>query len=184
MDGPADRKDLPPRDPRDETGTPDDAAQTPCAFLAVDAGLRTGLAGFDRSGRLLWCRSQHLPDMTRLKRFIRGELAVLPDLEQVVLEGGGDVARAWQRETQRLAGVGFMVISAEEWREAFLHPRERTGGRKAKDTAGILARRVAVWSGGRRPVTLRHDAAEAVMAGFYGVWRKGWLKVSPLDVLR
>lgn len=38
------------------------------ALLAVDAGVRTGLALLDREGRLLWCRSHNLGTTARLKR--------------------------------------------------------------------------------------------------------------------
>lgn len=189
----------PPPDPREE-GREKGGRTLPVngVLLAVDAGLRTGIACFDAQGRLLWCRSHHLADMTRLKRWMRGELAMLPALEYVVVEGGGDVAKAWETEVQRQAKrigrsgkIGFMLVRAEEWREALLHPRERVAGQTAKATALVLARKVAAWSMeaggggvGKRPVALRHDAAEAVMTGFYAVWKLEWLQTPLVDVLR
>jgi hypothetical protein len=38
------------------------------ALLAVDAGVRTGLALLDRDGRLVWCRSHNLGNTARLKK--------------------------------------------------------------------------------------------------------------------
>lgn len=35
------------------------------------------------------------------------------------------------------------------------------------------------WSGARRPTSLRHDAAEAIMIGLWGVLHLGWLVPSP-----
>mgnify|MGYP000370310665 CR=1 FL=1 len=37
-------------------------------LLAVDAGVRTGLAAFDGRGLLLWCRSRNFGTVSRLRR--------------------------------------------------------------------------------------------------------------------
>ena len=39
-------------------------------ILAVDLGLRTGLAYFDDEGRLAWFRAQNMGSVPRLKRAI------------------------------------------------------------------------------------------------------------------
>ena len=44
------------------------------------------------------------------------------------------------------------------------------------------ARRIIEWSGAPRPTSLRHDAAEAVLIGFWGVLEVGWLDAVPPEL--
>ena len=44
------------------------------------------------------------------------------------------------------------------------------------------ARRVIEWSGAPRPTSLRHDAPEAVLIGFWGVLEVGWLDAVPPEL--
>jgi hypothetical protein len=57
-------------------------------------------------------------------------------------------------------------------------------GTQAKDVADRLARRVIEWSAAARPTSLRHDAAEAILAGLWGVKELGWLDLSLDEILR
>ena len=75
-------------------------------------------------------------------------------------------------------------MSAETWRELFLLPRDQQSGAQAKLVAARLARRVIEWSGAPRPTSLRHDAAEAILVGLWGVLNAGWLRRLPSDLLR
>ncbi|WP_022660605.1 hypothetical protein [Paucidesulfovibrio longus] len=147
-------------------------------ILAVDAGLRTGLALFGPDGRLRWCRSHNLGRASRLRRAAAGLLREYSP-ELLVVEGGGVFAEIWLDEAASL-GMETMQISAEQWREVLLLPRERIDGKTAKRSADKAARKVVEWSGARRPTSLRHDAAEAVLAGFYAVLRKELVQDSPL----
>lgn len=153
------------------------------SLLAVDLGLRTGLALYDGSGRLLWYRSQNFGTATRLRRAVHGLLGEIRDLEFAVLEGGGNLAEIWEKEAER-RGVGVVRISAERWRKELLIPREQRSGSIAKHSADPLARRVIEWSGAARPTSLRHDAAEAVLIGLWGVLRVGWLERLPPELRR
>jgi hypothetical protein len=144
-----------------------------CALLAVDLGLKTGVACFDRTGRPLWARSRRLPSMAALKRWLRGLLLDMPVLEVLVLEGGGAVATAWEREAVR-RDLEVLRLSAEEWRGALLFKRQRGGSSVAKAGAGVLARRILVGSGVAGPTPLTHDAAEALCIGHYAVGLLGW----------
>lgn len=144
------------------------------ALLAVDLGVRTGLALYGRDGRLAWARSKNFGTTSRLRRGARGLLEEVPDLEWLVLEGGGRLAEIWEREA-RQRGIGVIRVSAEQWRREFLTPRQRAGSRLAKKSAGILARRVIQERGRAGPTALRHDAAEAVLVGLWGLGRVGWL---------
>ena len=152
-------------------------------LLAVDLGVKTGLALYGQDGRLLWYRSQNFGTAERLRRGVRGVLDTLPHLACLVLEGGGPLAAMWQREAARRQ-VPVRQISAESWRRQFLYAREQRSSAQAKDSATDLARRVIIWSGARRPTSLRDDAAEAILIGLWGALEVGWLEHLPEAVRR
>ena len=152
-------------------------------LLAVDLGLRTGLALYGEGGRLVWYRSQNFGTATRLRRAVHGVLHELPDLRWLVLEGGGNLAEIWEREAAR-RGVEVRRISAEVWRQSLFHPREQRTGARAKTSADPFARRVIEWSGAARPTSLRHDAAEAILIGFWGALHVGLLDAVPPGLRR
>jgi hypothetical protein len=102
----------------------------------------------------------------------------------VVIEGGGPLLGPWRAEAER-RGLVVQAVSAEEWRGLFLLPREQDGGTaRLKAVADRLARRVIAWGEGPRPTSLRHDAAEAVLVGLWGLLVAGWVDRLPPDVLR
>lgn len=148
-------------------------------LLAVDLGLRTGLACYDTDGRLQWYRSQHFGTVAKLKRGAYGLLRQQPALQWLVMEGGGDLARVWQRLAEK-RGLQVLPIDAQVWRQDLLLPREQRNGPLAKQHADTLARQVIEWSGASRPTALRHDAAEAILVGLWGAWHLGWLETLPL----
>jgi hypothetical protein len=150
------------------------------ALLAVDLGVRTGLALYGSDGRLRWYRSHNFGDAARLRRGVPGVLDGEPELNTVVLEGGGSLARYWTVEAHA-RGLALLSVSAEMWRTRFFYPRQQRTGGIAKGTADGVARRVIEWSGAKRPTSLRHDAAEAILIGLWGVLELGWLAESPLD---
>lgn len=153
------------------------------ALLAVDLGVRTGFACYGDDGRLRWYRSRNFGTAARLRRAIPALLQEPPDITRIVVEGGGPLATAWAREAERRE-VLLVQVSAETWRELFLLPREQQSGEQAKLVAGRLARRVIDWSGAPHPTSLRHDAAEAILVGLWGVLHAGWLRRLPADLLR
>jgi hypothetical protein len=152
------------------------------SLLAVDIGLKTGLALYDRDGRLCWYRSHHFAKPAALRRAMRGWLDSLPYLVWLILEGGGPLAELWLQEAGR-RHLAVRQISAEAWRRQFLYAREQRRGAQAKQHATDLARRVIDWSQAPRPTSLRDDAAEAILVGLWGVLEVGWLPQLP-QVLR
>ena len=148
------------------------------SLLAVDLGLRTGLACYGRDGRLRWYRSQNFGTRARLRRGAYGLLREVEGLEQLVLEGGGPLAVVWEREAAR-RGVAARTVDAHVWRAVLLLPREQNGTGAAKQAADGLARRVIEWSEAPRPTSLRHDAAEAILLGLWAVLEIGWLDALP-----
>jgi hypothetical protein len=153
------------------------------SLLAVDVGLRTGLALYGDGGGLVWYRSQNFGSAPRLRRAVHGMLESLPRLQWLVLEGGGPLADIWEREGTR-RGVTIERIGAERWREPLLYDRERRTGAQAKSHAGELARRIIEWSGADRPTSLRHDAAEAIVIGFWAALELGLIARMPAELRR
>ena len=144
-------------------------------LLAVDLGVRTGLACYGPDGKLRWYRSHNFGSAVRLRRAVP---ALLEGITDLIVEGGGALASAWGIEADA-RGICVMWVGAETWRAAFLYPREQRTGDMAKRRADALARRVIEWSGAPRPTSLRHDAAEAILVGLWGVLALGWLAGLP-----
>ena len=153
------------------------------SLLAVDLGLKTGLALYGQDGRLRWYRSQNFGTTTRLRRAVHGLLDDIPDLAWLVPEGGGDLLEIWEREAKRRR-ISVCRVSAEAWRQRLLYPREQRSGLQAKHKADELARQVIEWSGAPRPTSLRHDTAEAILVGLWGVLEVGWLEGLPAELKR
>jgi hypothetical protein len=153
------------------------------SLLAVDLGIKTGLALYGQDGRLCWYRSKNYGSVVRLKRDIHNLLGDIPDLILMVLEGGGTLAAQWEREAKR-KNIPVKLVQAEQWRKQFLYPREQLTGPEAKRHAEGIARKIIAWSGLPRPVSLRHDAAEAVLIGMWAVTEAGWLKDPPREIRR
>lgn len=146
----------------------------PETLLAVDLGLWTGLALYGRDGRLIRHGSSHFPSRAALRSAATAVVAAAGDLRWLYAEGPADLARAWHREALR-RGAGVRLVVAEDWRPGLLLPRERRSGEAAKGRADPLARKVIAWSGLPLPKALRHDAAEAILLGFWAVRELGWL---------
>ena len=137
-------------------------------LLAVDMGLRTGLAVFGPDGRLVSYRSKHFGSLAELRRGVGTILKEAPPLGWLWLEGGGDIATVWEKRCAHL-GIDFRQVHASDWRKTLMLPRQQLTGEKAKKEAVRMARSVIEWSGAPRPKgALRHDAAEAILVGLHG----------------
>ncbi len=154
------------------------ATTPPRRLVAVDAGLRAGIAIYAGDGRLERYRSTNFGSPRRLRSGVYGVLREVEHLSQIVVEGGGAVADPWLREAARRE-IPARPVHAGAWRELLLLPRDRRTGADAKAQADVLAREVIAWSGAPRPTSLRHDAAEAILVGLWGVHEAGWLPELP-----
>ena len=136
-------------------------------LLAIDLGLRTGIARFGPDGRLVAYRSQHFGSPAALRR---GTLRVLREwgLPAVLVLEGGSYAEPWQRAAARV-DVAVRSTTAEVWRERLLTPTQRRDAVRAKAAAQQRAREVIAAGGLPRPHSLRHDAAEAICLGDWAV---------------
>lgn len=153
----------------------------PIKILAIDLGLKTGFALFNQHGRLQECFSSHFASRKVLKKAVYQILKKYPDLTHLVIEGGGDLAPPWQREADK-RGVSVVFISAEEWRQDLLFQKERRSGKSAKQHADTLARAIIAWSGSKKPASLRHDCAEAILAGFWFAMTNGLCRECPVEL--
>ena len=140
-------------------------SQTPTPkLLAVDCGLKTGLALYTLSGQLLWYRSQNFGTRGRLKKAAWSMLQEIEGVSHLVIEGGGPLAEVWFKAGARRQ-LTVRQIQAEQWRKELLLPRQQRTGKQAKQVADELAREIIDQSGATRPTSLRHDAAEAILVG-------------------
>lgn len=147
------------------------------SLLAVDIGLRTGLALYGGDGRLRWYRSKHLAGRGMLAQAVKGWLEEVPDLEMIVAEGGS-YREVWKKAATK-HGVGFHGVSAERWRGHFFPASVTTNRSLAKRNAKEMARRVIAWSGARAPTVLNDDTAEAILIGLWGVLACRWIERWP-----
>lgn len=158
-------------------------------LVAVDLGLRTGFAVYapasDGQVRLRRYWSAHLGSRSTLRRAAPSVLSQVGPVGSVVVEGDRDMARIWERAA-RHHGAPTTTVSAERWRELLLVPRDRRTGVLAKQAARRLAEQVIAWSrtdAGGPPLPtgpLRHDTADAIMVGLWGVLQAEL--VDPADV--
>jgi hypothetical protein len=133
-------------------------------LLAIDLGLRFGWAAFDADGRLLGYGSRHVGNRATLRKAVPRLLGEFPRLQALVVEGGGDLAAPWEKEAAR-RGIALKQIHGDTWRTSMMPPSRRRSGEDAKAAADGLARDVIERSGAKRPTSLRHDAAEAILIG-------------------
>ena len=147
-------------------------------LLAVDLGLRSGMALYGSDARLIWYRSRNFGTRQRLRRAVFSLLNEIKDLQHIVIEGGGDLLSIWQKEADRRS-INLAQIDAATWRIPLLYPREQKTGAEAKISADSLARKMIDWSGTSRPTSLRHDAAEAIVIGLWFMLEIGWLQEVP-----
>ncbi|MBN2362354.1 MAG: hypothetical protein JXR83_23075 [Deltaproteobacteria bacterium] len=151
------------------------------SLLAIDLGLRCGLALYGDDGRLRWYRSTNFGNRGRLRRAAFPLLRAIPDLRWLAAEGDRALAAIWARAALPV-GAGLRLVPAETWRGRLLLRREQRDGRSAKASAGPLARRVIRWSGAPAPTSLRTDAAEAILIGLWAVLELGWLPALPPEL--
>lgn len=153
-------------------------SRNPSHLLAVDVGLHTGLALFNDQSRLRWYRSHHISSAAKLKKVIGKLLREPPRPTHLFLEGGGPLVELWQQEATKLA-LQVEQLHAEQWRRKLLYTRQQRSGSQAKQEADGLARQVIERLGGKKPTSLRHDTAEAILIGLYGLLTLGWLESWP-----
>lgn len=150
-------------------------------LLAIDLGLRCGFATYSAEGRLVRYRSTNFGSKRRLRDAAWAVLRDEAPLAYVVLEGDRGLAEIWQKAAER-QGANTLQVAPERWRKALLFDRQQRSGADAKAAADTLARQIITWSGAPAPTALRHDAAEAILIGLWGVRAVGWLDAFPAPI--
>jgi len=144
------------------------------AILAIDLGLRTGLAVWDDTARL---RTWQTIRFRTPRALSAGARTIARDLDDdvvlAVTEGDLDLARPWDRALGA-RGVRVLHVQAHQWRGDVFADRPGLDGKAAKRAAVTLARRLVRQHAERGAPHLKHDAAEAICLGYWACWREGW----------
>ncbi|MDY0101351.1 MAG: hypothetical protein RBS07_00330 [Lentimicrobium sp.] len=140
--------------------------KNPEYLLAVDAGIRTGLALFDEIGKLVWYRSHNMGSLSSLKKAVYPILKSIENLSFLVIEGGGPIVKVWLNAAIKL-GIPTQQIDASVWRKDMLFQREYRNGAIAKESAIQRAQQVIDASEARSQNPPTHDAAEAILIGYW-----------------
>jgi len=143
-------------------------------LLAVDLGIRTGLAMFGSDSKLYWFRSQNFGSAARLRRAIPWLLSQEEDLSCIIIEGGGPLLKIWDNELNK-KHVEVLKIMAEHWRTELFYQREQQNGREAKANALIYAAKVIEKISVHRATSLDNNSAEAILIGLYGMQKLNWV---------
>lgn len=148
-------------------------------ILAVDAGVRTGMALFDTKGTLIWYGSHNYGKRQSLKKAV-SDVLKKHQVRWLILEGGGDIVDIWEGQAKKM-GIAFLHLHAMEWRSAVLHGKDWETN-FAKEQAIKWARKIIGYCGGRQQKTIRHDAAEAIICGFYMLIKEGIIQPPPGNI--
>jgi hypothetical protein len=161
------------------------AAEVGASLLAIDLGLRCGLAWYVRDSqtevRLVRHRCTEFHTRTRLRAAVMGVLGEVPGLVGVVAEGDRGLWAIWEKGAAA-RGIGIACVSPERWRRGLWGASAPTSGKDAKAWAlrvaegdgrrgeeGLVGR-----FGARGATRMRTDAAEAVCLGFWAAREAGW----------
>jgi len=143
-------------------------------LLAIDLGVKTGLAMYSSDGRLLWYRSHNYGNKARLKKAIPNILSE-DDMRYLVIEGGGPLLKMWIQEAER-KNIEVISTMAEDWRKEILLNREQRSGKDAKHNALHYAHQVIDNLASNRATSLTDDAAEAILIGLWGMNKVRWIQ--------
>lgn len=163
-------------------------------MLAVDLGLKSGAALYNKEGQLLRYE-QFLFNKDKIgeeiKTIVQGWESDMQENEatdsekpwsvtKIAVEGG-DVAilHAWESATK---DVSITRVSPEEWRFHLLNEKERISGASSKAAARLIARQVVSDFGvmSNHQGKFKTDVAEAVVLGFYVCKQLGWIARDPI----
>jgi hypothetical protein len=161
--------------------------------LAVDLGLKSGVALFGSQGRLLRYEQFHFEKDSlhdTAKRLLTEweqdafQYGSQGENEQgqkrarvthIAIEGAdGYMLRAW---ADAATGLSILRVTPEEWRAELLLEKERSSGSNAKAASRLVARQVVEDFGvmPRHEGKFHTDVAEAVCLGLYVSSRLGWV---------
>ncbi len=130
---------------------------------------------YSSEGKLLWYRSQNFGNKMRLKKAIPWILNIEEDVNFLIIEGGGPLRKIWDAHLEK-RNIEVFHIMAEDWRKDILLEREQRKGKKAKEKAIFYAEKVINKLSEKKTGPLNNDTAEAILIGFWGCIKQGWIK--------
>lgn len=149
------------------------------SLLAVDLGLRSGIAAYDCEGRLTAFGVQAYRSREAMRRGAGKTVAEHGQLEWLVSYGCPTQAAVWERSAMR-QGVRVQRVDGETWRQALaVNDAPRNSAENNRHVVR-LARRIIDWAQMPQPVVLPTDAAEAICVGLWAVHQLGWLRELPV----
>jgi hypothetical protein len=158
----------------DKEGDDSNESEHRC-LLAVDLGLRTGTAVFDRNGSVVAVDTWRFHDPESLDLGLK-EILTAHNITHVVIEGEDrKLFYIWRRAIEKFEGVHLARVVADDWRRMLLSKKEMRDARKAKSAAGLIAKQVLKDNEDLRDKKLSSDAAEALLVGRYAVRVLGWI---------
>lgn len=166
-------------------------------LMAIDLGLKSGVALFGRNGKLLRYEQFHF-QKDSLDKTVKSLLTTWeqeardhghscdgdidnnpPRVTHLVLEGADSfMLRAWMDATNCDKNtVSILRVSPEEWRAELLQEKERLSASNAKAASRLIARQIVNDFGimPRHEGKFTTDVAEAVCLGFYVCYKMGWV---------
>jgi hypothetical protein len=94
-------------------------------LLAIDAGVKTGLALFSRPDKLIWYRSHNMGSVNGLRKAAYNLIHSIENLTCIAVEGGGPVAVAWIKEAGK-QNIKIISTDAGEWRKQLLFSADQS----------------------------------------------------------
>tara|TARA_B100000513_G_scaffold195634_1_gene126799 strand:- start:126 stop:2048 length:1923 start_codon:yes stop_codon:yes gene_type:complete len=161
-------------------------------LLAIDVGLRNGLALYSGNGSLLRFEYLEAESVAELEERAVGVFASWPAelpegwgahgytrITHVVCEGGDLPLRAaWESEAA-LHGARYGEVLAHSWRKNLLSKKEQKSGQLAKAAARLIARQLVndygAGAAGSHQGKMQTDMAEAILVGYHSIHQLGWL---------
>ena len=157
-------------------------------LVAVDLGLRTGLALYSDDGRLLEYEHAIFESEEGLQASC---VKLMADWEakyqshgdksyhitHVAIEGADVALRSvWRSIVEDVLHCQMLLVKPEEWRSDLLLAKEQTSGEAAKEASRLIARQlVADYGGMLHEGKFPTDVAEAVLLGYHVSRRLAWI---------
>ena len=95
------------------------------------------------------------------------------------------MASLWSRQARKQGASRILRTDALTWRALLLKQSDQRSGAQAKEVAIASAHKLLEAVGAPRPkATLRHDTAEALLVGLWGIHTLGWLTYTQLTELQ
>ena len=163
-------------------------------LLAVDLGLKSGVALFNQKGKLIRYEQftfERESMVDRIRTLIHQWESEVNDavgdenngspwkVTHIAIEGGDvSIFNAWSSVAQDLS---VLRVSPEEWRSELLLSKEKSSGADCKAAARLIARQVVADYGimENHSGKFKTDVAEAVVMGLYVSRKLGWISRSP-----